>query len=116
MFRFFILILVFQSKIITLEVNSFSERLTSDSILIDVRTPEEFKDGHIKGAINISVTSDDFGGIINNFPKDQPIYVYCRSVKRSSRAANQMKAMNFRRIIELDGGYLAWMKSKKFTE
>lgn len=116
MFRFLILLSLLQAKIMTLEVASFEKKLFSDSVLIDVRTPKEFKEGHIKGAINVSVTSDDFSAIINEFPKDRPIFVYCRSGKRSTRAVNEIKTMGFPRIIELAGGFNAWVKAKQTTE
>ena len=110
MVRLFVLFVLLQSKVATIKADFFASQLSSESILIDVRTHEEFVAGHIEGAINIAVNSDDFGSIINQFQKKGPVYIYCRSDKRSTRAANQMKTMGFKKIVELEGGYLAWKK------
>ena len=99
MFQPFFFFLLFQGVILTVPADTFVSQLTKTTILIDVRTPEEFDEGHLSGAVNVSVTSIDF---VNQ------IYVYCRSGKRSNRAAKIMKADGFRLIIELEGGYLAW--------
>jgi rhodanese-related sulfurtransferase len=50
--------------------------LTKKIILIDVRTPEEFDEGHLSGAVNVSVTSIDFANQINEFSKKGPIYMF----------------------------------------
>ena len=116
MVRLFVLFVLLQSKVATIKPNFFASQLSPESVLIDVRTHEEFVVGHIEGAINIAVTSDDFNSIINQFPKKGPIYIYCRSGKRSARAASQMKTLNFKKIVELEGGYLAWKKAKAISE
>tara|TARA_B110000091_G_scaffold138682_1_gene148289 strand:- start:35 stop:385 length:351 start_codon:yes stop_codon:yes gene_type:complete len=108
MFQPFFFFLLFQGVILTVPADTFVSQLTKTTILIDVRTPEEFDEGHLSGAVNVSVTSIDFVNQINEFSKKGPIYVYCRSGKRSNRAAKIMKADGFRLIIELEGGYLAW--------
>ena len=116
MVRLFVLFILLQSKIVTLKVASFASQLSPEIVLIDVRTHEEFLAGHIEGAINIDVTAADFASIINQFPKKGPVYLYCRSGKRSTRAANQMKTMNFKKIVELEGGYLAWKKRNSISQ
>ena len=108
MFQPFFFFLLFQGVILTVPADTFVSQLTKTTILIDVRTPEEFDEGHLSGAVNVSVTSIDFVNQINEFSKKGLIYVYCRSGKRSNRAANLMKADGFPMIIELEGGYLAW--------
>ena len=116
MVRLFVLFVLLQSKVATIKADFFASQLSSESVLIDVRTHEEFVAGHIEGAINIAVTSDDFSSIINQFPKKGPVYIYCRSGKRSTLAANQMKTMGFKKIVELEGGYLAWKKMLAISE
>src|SRR5690554_7195113 len=54
--------------------------------LIDVRTIEEFGEGHLKNAKNICVTDDDFKEKVAKLNRDEPVYLYCRSGKRSARA------------------------------
>jgi len=58
----------------------------SGATLLDVRTPEEFGAGHLDGAINISV--DSLAARLAEIPRDRELVVYCRSGKRSARAAS----------------------------
>ena len=102
--------LLFQSSIFTISVDLFYLKLSSENLLIDVRTPEELKEGHIEGALNISVLSGDFKKKINELPKEAPVYIYCRSGKRSKKAAIQMDSLGFKKIFDIEGGYIAWKK------
>ncbi|MBU46032.1 MAG: thioredoxin [Flavobacteriales bacterium] len=91
-----------------------------DGIILDVRTPQEFHSGHIKDATNINFYEDDFSEKLTIIRKNIPIYVYCRSGGRSSKAAIAMKELGFAKIYNLIGGMGAWdsenyesVKSKK---
>lgn len=84
--------------------------------LIDVRTLDEFNEGHLKNAQNICVTSDDFEERISKLDKDQPIYLYCRSGKRSARAAEILKDLGFKEIYDMEGGILKWQGEQLETE
>lgn len=75
---------------------------------VDVRTPQEYKSGHIPGAENIDFKAEGFLSQMNKFEKDKPIYLYCRSGNRSGKAAAQLSEMGFKYIIDLKGGYKAW--------
>ena len=72
-------------------------------ILLDVRTIEEYTDGHIPGAVNIaneSIRTDE----ISELPdKDQRIYVYCRSGNRSKQAAKKLVKLGYTNIVEIGG-------------
>ena len=77
--------------------------------LVDVRTPNEFKSGHIKNAVNIDFFNQaQFKNSIGKFDKNQPIYLYCRSGNRSKSAASLLSKMGFEQIYDLKGGYLNW--------
>lgn len=78
-----------QDSIKTVSATEFAEIIKSDSvILVDVRTADEYGAGHIDGARNIDVLKDDFKSeAVANLPKDKTIAVYCRSGKRSLKAA-----------------------------
>ena len=76
--------------------------------LIDVRTPEEFKEGHIEAAENIDFLAEGFLPKFKKFDKNKPLYIYCRSGNRSSKAAAKLSEMGFSEIIDLEGGYKAW--------
>lgn len=87
----------------------FQKELKTDSVkLLDVRTPEEFAYGHIAGAININVQSDDFQEKAEKeLSKDSPIYVYCRSGRRSLTAARILDRLGYK-VVNLNGGIIEW--------
>jgi len=64
-------------------------------LVIDVRTPEEYANRHVDGALNISFNDPDFRERISGFPKDQEYIVYCNAGGRAGRAKSQMKALGF---------------------
>lgn len=72
------------------------------SAVIDVRTPQEFAEGHLAGAVNIDLQSPDFKQQIAALPRDRSYLVYCRSGNRSGVAVLQMKALGFADVT--DGG------------
>mgnify|MGYP001582074108 FL=1 len=80
--------------------------------LVDVRTPEEFKSNHLKGAQNVCVTSDDFKEKVKMLDKNKPVYVYCYKGGRSAEAAIQLKDLGFTKIYDMDGGILLWEENK----
>ena len=80
--------------------------------LVDVRTPEEYKGNHLKGAQNICVTSDDFKEKVKMLDKNKPVYVYCYKGGRSAEAAIQLKDLGFTKIYDMDGGILLWEENK----
>lgn len=76
--------------------------------IIDVRTPGEYQSGHIKNAQNINVQSGDFKAKTENFDREKPIYIYCRSGSRSANAGRTLEEMGFKEIYDLKGGILSW--------
>jgi len=81
-----------------------------DLLLVDVRTPEEFADGKLKGSSNVNVKSDDFEKLINQFDKNKPIVVYCLAGMRSGKAMDIMKKNGFKEVYSLKGGIESWQK------
>lgn len=76
--------------------------------IIDVRTPEEYKSGHIPGAKNINILSPDFTSKVEKLGKSKNFYVYCRSGSRSASACAQMSKLGFENLYNLVGGTLGW--------
>lgn len=76
--------------------------VTADTVVVDVRTSDEYNAGHLEGAVNIDVQSPDFDSRIAELPKDGEYVVYCASGNRSSSAAARMEGLGFTNVI--DGG------------
>lgn len=76
--------------------------------LLDVRTSEEFEAGHIQNAVNIDVLQDDFTSKIKDLDPKEPVYLYCRSGRRSEKASTILKGLGFEEIYDLKGGFLNW--------
>lgn len=76
----------------------------SGSIIIDVRTPEEFATGHVDGAININLQAAEFTDLIGQLDPAGNYFVYCRSGNRSTQAAEYMTSVGFTNVTNL-GGY-----------
>lgn len=76
---------------------------SGERTVIDVRRPDEFSDGHVVGALNLSVESDDFGALIAELDQDEPYLVYCRAGNRSARAAEQMASAGITDIADAGG-------------
>jgi len=75
---------------------------TPGAFLLDVRTPGEFREGHIPGSINIPLqTIDKAITLIEN--KDSPIFVYCRSGARSAQACSALKHLGYNNTKDLGG-------------
>ena len=78
------------------------------SPIVDVRTPDEFSQGHLQNARNIDWTGSDFQQQVSRFDKSKPILVYCLSGGRSYAAANQIRSEGFKEVYELSGGIVKW--------
>ena len=78
-------------------------------VILDVRTPEEYADGHIYDAININLNSPDFKDEINRLDKNFTYVVYCRSGSRSNTARNIMEESGFKHVINMTGGITGWI-------
>jgi rhodanese-related sulfurtransferase len=78
--------------------------------LVDVRTEEEYEVSHLKNAQNICVTSDDFREKVASLDKMKPVYVYCKSGNRSSKAASILIELGFTQVYDLQGGHQSWEK------
>ncbi len=80
-------------------------------IVVDVRTPEEFDEGHIKGAQNIDFNGIDFPGKLAKIDRDAPILVHCRSGRRSQASLKTFESLGFKKVNHLDGGIQAWAEA-----
>lgn len=80
-----------------------------ESVILDVRTEQEFESGYIKGALNMDIHGGaDFLASIDAQDKSKSYFVYCRSGARSGQACQLMSQMGFSAVYNLEGGVLAW--------
>lgn len=94
-----------RSYIKTLTEQQFTEGYRKAQ-LIDVREPQEYKNGHILGARNIPLTQ--FKQRLVEMRSDKPVYLYCQGTSRSMRAANILRKEGFKDISILQGGFKKW--------
>ncbi len=80
-------------------------------VVLDVRTPEEFAEGHLDGAIMIDFYGADFTDRLAELDRDRPYLLYCRSGNRSSQARQIMIDLGFTDVADIDGGILAWTQA-----
>ncbi|NNE72894.1 MAG: rhodanese-like domain-containing protein [Acidimicrobiales bacterium] len=82
-----------------------------DLIVLDVRTPEEFAEGHLEGAMMIDFYRDDFAEQIAALDPEVPYLLYCRSGNRSGQTAEIMTSLGFADVADVNGGILAWAEA-----
>lgn len=101
----------------SLSASEFAKELknNADIQLIDVRTPGEFKNGHLENAMNISMGGSDFKNQISMLDKSKPVFVYCLSGGRSRSAAQQLRAIGFENVVDMPGGMMEW-RANNFPE
>ncbi len=80
-------------------------------IIIDIRTSDEFREGHLKGARQIDFLEEGFAEKVRKLDRSRPYLIHCRSGGRSSRSLALWKKMKFKKVYHLDGGILAWEKA-----
>ena len=83
-----------------------------DFIILDVRTPGEFKQAHLKDAKMIDYYSKTFRDELQKLDKDQTYLIYCRSGNRSGRTLRIMKELNFTHAYSMLGGITGWYQQK----
>jgi phage shock protein E len=98
-------------------IEQFEEKAKEkDVVILDVRSPEEFKEGHVPGATNVNVSDEKFAEKVEALGKDKSILVYCRSGKRSTVATEKMSKMGFEKLYNFVGSMNEWTAAKKPVE
>ncbi len=77
-------------------------------MIIDVRTDGEVSQGVIEGSMQIDISKPNFDSELAKLDKTAPVLVYCAAGGRSKTAQNKMKAMGFKEVHNLSGGYSGW--------
>lgn len=80
-----------------------------NTVVLDVRTPEEYKSGYLGNAVNYNVMDSlAFLNTISTFDKNKKFLLYCKSGRRSGKALVMMKDMGFKKVHHLKGGITEW--------
>ena len=103
------------AQIKVLPVNDFDSKLksTTDKIILDVRTPDEYNTGHLEDAKLVNFHGADFKQQVEKLDHDKPVFVYCAAGVRSHGAAEVLTGLGFTQVYDLDGGINAWKDAKK---
>jgi len=83
-------------------------------LVVDVRTPSEYAQGHVPGAIN--VPHDQIAAHLAELPKDKDVVLYCRSGRRSALAAEALRASGYSRLLQLEGDMSGWLDQGRPVE
>lgn len=100
-----------QGTYIKMDTYNFAQYIANPEVLlIDVRTPEEYAEGHLPSARLCDVKRADFSECIAQLvpSKQQAVALYCRSGARSQAALDYMRSMGYTQVVHLDGGILGW--------
>ncbi len=87
---------------------ALTEAPPADLVVLDVRTPEEFAEGHLDGAVLVDFYDADFADQLAGLDPDVPYLVYCRSGNRSGQTLAIMDELGFSSVVDIDGGVVAW--------
>lgn len=101
----------------SMNVEDFNSLIQDEDIQrLDVRTLAEYSEGHIAKTININVMDDSFASMADSLlQKEKPVALYCRSGKRSKKAANILSERGYK-VFELNKGFNAWQEAGKEIE
>lgn len=118
LYRIFLLAALLFSVGISAQVRNLSitevpEELWNEAVLVDVRTPGEYEEGYIPGAMLIDISSDDFVDRISKIAKDCKVLLYCRSGRRSADASAILDSLGYTQVYNLEGGYERWKARKQ---
>lgn len=83
-----------------------------DFVLLDVRTPNEFKNGYIQGALLLDYHSRDFVDRLKALDRDKTYLIYCRSGNRSGKSLAIFEKLGFQHAYHLDTGLIGWSREK----
>ncbi|KAH6797066.1 sulfurtransferase 18 [Perilla frutescens var. hirtella] len=109
------------AKVVTVDVHAARDLLTQAHLYLDVRTEEEFKNGHLENALNIPYLINTPQGMVKNpkfmdqvrshCDKEDRLVVGCKSGVRSVYATTDLLNAGFKHVYNMGGGYLAWLQN-----
>ncbi len=87
-----------------------------DIVVLDVRTPGEFADGHITGAKNLDFNGTGFADSLALLDRNTTYLVHCAAGGRSTRSLSRFKELGFKSVVHLDGGLNGWIQAGQPVE
>ncbi len=90
--------------------NNINSLNKDDIVIIDVRTPDEYKSGHIRGAINIDYYNKNFLSVITQMDPLLIYFIYCRRGNRSMKTLEMMRAKGYLHLHQMLGGIDSWVR------
>jgi rhodanese-related sulfurtransferase len=104
------------AKNITVEEAAAKLKADTNIVVIDVRSPDEFSAGHIKGATNINIQDKEFAKKIEALDKSKTYIIHCAAGGRSARACDKIKPMGFNSVLHMNQGFSAWKEKGQAVE
>jgi len=96
-------------KHVSIPATEFKAEMTKQrGVLLDLRTPKEYRAGHLEGCRLINYHEEDFRAELDKLAKDETYFIYCRSGGRSGRTLALMKDMGFARVYDMSDGIIGW--------
>lgn len=93
-----------------------TQKKDTSMVILDVRTPTEYAQGHVPGAINIPYDKLNSRADELLFAKNKDVVLYCHSGARAAIAAQTLKAQGFERLLHLQGDMVKWARENRPTE
>ena len=92
-------------------IEEYKMLISDETIILDVRTPEEFAQGHLEGAVNINFFDENFIQKVSELNKSKALLIHCAAGGRSAKAMNALKGKGFSKMYNMLGGYSAWLSA-----
>ena len=98
------------TRFVDISAADADEVIASDAslVVLDVRTPSEYSDGHIDKAVNVDFRADDFATNLAKLDKSKRYLLHCKSGTRSARALQVMQEQGFENVVHMTDGFDAW--------
>lgn len=93
--------------------HKFEELISSGYKIIDVRTPEEFNQARIEGALLMNIYDPGFRAEVDSLSKEEKYAIYCASGSRSASALSLFKKSGINNVCHLAGGIISWYRAGK---
>ena len=103
-------------RVVTVEEAAALLKKDKSIVVLDVRTPEEFKEGHIPGAVNLDFNGDNFDKELAGLDRKKTYLMHCAAGGRSSQAEDQMTELKFQSVLHLKEGFNGWKKKNQPVE